>query len=219
MIGMDIESFSYYVNDILSSSNPEYYKEEPEKSISKLVKHLQFIPKYASLNEFKDIKDEFLEQFLYASDYTKLLKLIDRTTIKYEHPNRYTPLMAIVCNQNICNFEKKMVLDRLLEMGARLNSSNLNGDTALSMAVKRDDTYMMRYLLEHGASPNTCDRAGITPLMIAVFNLQLYHIAILYYYGADLTSTCAIFDLDVYDIAKITNFPAVIELVHSLKRS
>lgn len=221
MIGMDIDSLNYFVVDILSRGNPNYITEEPEKSIAKLVKNLQFIPKYASLDEFKWVKekDEFLGQFLVECDFTNLLKVIDRTTIKYEHPHRYNLLMAMVCNQNICNFEKKMVMDRLLEMGLRINASNEYGDTALSMAVKREDTFMIKYLLENKASPNTTDKMGVTPLMIATFNLQMYHAAILYYYGADLLDTCAIFELDVLDIAKMTKYEPMIELIENFKRN
>lgn len=217
---MDLDTLHYFVGDILSMGNPNYITEEPEKSIATLVKHLQFIPKYGRLDEFKGMreKDDFLANFLYEDDYTKLLNLIDRTTIKYDHPNHYTPLMAIVCNQNICNFEKKMVMDRLLEMGERINTSNKNGDTALSMAVKREDEPMIYYLLKHNANPNTMDNLGVTPLMIATFNAQLYYMALLYHYGANLLDTCAIFDLDVADIAKMTKIPSVIEMLECINR-
>lgn len=85
----------------------------------------------------------------------------------------YTHLMALVVNPNIPFFEKTVVVDRMLEMGEGIDVVNANGETALMMAVKRNNRKMIEYLLEKGASPNIPDDMGVTPLMVATFNGQL----------------------------------------------
>ena len=122
--------------------------------------------------------------------------------MKYKHLDGYTPLMMIVVNPNITNFEKTVVIDRLIEMGCDVNRPNDFGETALMMAVKRNNRKMMEYLLENGANPNISDNLGVTPLMIATFNSQLYNMAVLHFFNAQLGATCSSYELDVFDIAK-----------------
>ena len=55
--------------------------------------------------------------------------------------------MMIVVNPNITNFEKTVVIDRLIEMGCDVNKPNDFGETALMMAVKRNNRKMMEYLI------------------------------------------------------------------------
>lgn len=151
-------------------------------------------------NRFFHLLEPFLMHFLAGTDFTKLLKIIDRTTMKYKHLDGYTPLMMIVVNPNITNFEKTVVIDRLIEMGCDVNRPNDFGETALMMAVKRNNRKMMEYLLENGASPNISDNLGVTPLMIATFNSQLYNMAVLHFFNAQLGATCSSYELDVFDI-------------------
>lgn len=171
------------IDFILNSPKPlpRYMREERE--LSELVEHLKEIPKYETLKQFELLFDvePFLMHFLTSTDYTKLLKITDRTTMKYKHLDGYTPLMMIVVNPNITNFEKTVVIDRLIEMGCDVNRPNDFGETALMMAVKRNNRKMMEYLLENGANPNISDNLGVTPLMIATFNSQLYNMAVLHF--------------------------------------
>lgn len=74
--------------------------------------------------------------------------------MKYKHLDGYTPLMMIVVNPNITNFEKTVVIDRLIEMGCDVNRPNDFGETALMMAVKRNNRKMMEYLAHHGQRKN-----------------------------------------------------------------
>lgn len=90
--------------------------------------------------------------------------------------------------------------------------------TLLSGSVYLDKIYSDGWFYYITKSADFMNKMGVTPLMIATFNAKLYHIAILYYYGANLLDTCAIFDLDALDIAQMTKIPAVIEMVENLKK-
>ena len=118
------------IDFILNSPKPlpRYMREERE--LSELVEHLKEIPKYETLKQFELLFDvePFLMHFLTSTDYTKLLKITDRTTMKYL--DGYTPLMMIVVNPNITNFEKTVVIDRLIEMGCDVNRPNDFCETA-----------------------------------------------------------------------------------------
>ena len=208
------------IDFILNSSKPLPHYMKEERELAELVKHLKEIPKYETLKQFEllfDV-DPFLMHFLAGTDFTKLLKIFDRTTIKYKHLDVYTPLMIIVVNPNITNFEKTVVIDRLIEMGCDVNRPNDFGETALMMAVKRNNRKMMEYLLENGASPNISDNLGVTPLMIATFNSQLYNMAVLRFFNAQLGATCSSYEFDVFDIAEITKISNTMEVLKDFQR-
>lgn len=203
---------------ILNSSKPLPYHMKDERKLAEVLKHLQEIPEYDNLKQFEPLFDveSFLIHFLVSADYTDLLKIIDRSTMKFKHIDDYTHLMALVVNPNIPFFEKTVVVDRMLETGEGIDVVNANGETALMMAVKRNNRKMIEYLLEKGASPNIPDDMGITPLMVATFNNQLYNIALLHYYGAFIGDVCAEYEFDAFDIADITQNSTAKELLMDL---
>ena len=203
---------------ILNSSKPLPYHMKDERKLAEVLKHLQEVPEYDNLKQFEPLFDveSFLIHFLVSADYTDLLKIIDRSTMKFKHIDDYTHLMALVVNPNIPFFEKTVVVDRMLEMGEGIDVVNANGETALMMAVKRNNRKMIEYLLEKGASPNIPDDMGITPLMVATFNNQLYNIALLHYYGAFIGDVCAEYEFDAFDIADITQNSTAKELLMDL---
>ena len=203
---------------ILNSSKPLPYHMKDERKLAEVLKHLQEVPEYDNLKQFEPLFDveSFLMHFLVSADYTDLLKIIDRSTMKFKHIDDYTHLMALVVNPNIPFFEKTVVVDRMLEMGEGIDVVNANGETALMMAVKRNNRKMIEYLLEKGASPNIPDILGITPLMVATYNNQLYNMALLHYYGAFAGDVCAEYEFDAYDIADITQNSTTKELLVDL---
>lgn len=203
---------------ILNTSKPLPYHMKDERKLAEVLNHLQEVPEYDNLKQFEPLFDvePFLIHFLVSADYTDLLKIIDRSTMKFKHIDDYTPLMALVVNPNIPFFEKTMVVDRMLEMGEGIDVSNANGETALMMAVKRNNRKMIEYLLEKGASPNIPDDMGITPLMVATYNNQLYNMALLHYYGAFAGDVCAEYEFDAFDIADITQNSTTKELLVDL---
>ena len=218
--GINFEELIDKIDFILNSPKPlpRYMREERE--LAELVEHLKEIPKYETLKQFELLFDvePFLMHFLTGTDFTKLLKIIDRTTMKYKHLDGYTPLMMIVVNPNIANFEKTVVIDRLIEMGCDISKPNDFGETALMMAVKRNNRKMMEYLLENGATPNISDDLGVTPLMIATFNSQLYNMAVLRFFNAQLGATCSSYEFDVFDIAEITKISNTMEVLKDFQR-
>ena len=191
-----------------------------ERKLAEVLKHLQEVPEYDNLKQFEPLFDveSFLIHFLVSADYTDLLKIIDRSTMKFKHIDDYTHLMALVVNPNIPFFEKTVVVDRMLEMGEGIDVVNANGETALMMAVKRNNRKMIEYLLEKGASPNIPDDMGITPLMVATYNNQLYNMALLHYYGAFAGDVCAEYEFDAFDIADITQNSTTKELLMDLAK-
>lgn len=58
-------------------------------------------------------------------------------------------------------------VERLLVLGADLNLSDADGDTALHGAAKSGNVEIMRMLLDKGANPNAKNKQGGTPLMWA----------------------------------------------------
>ena len=205
---------------ILNSSKPLPYHMKDERKLAEVLNHLQEIPEYDNLKQFEALFDvePFLIHFLVSADYTDLLKIIDRSTMKLKHLDDYTHLMALVVNPNIPFFEKTVVVDRMLEMGEGIDVVNANGETALMMAVKRNNRKMIEYLLEKGASPNIPDDMGITPMMVATFNSQLYNMALLHYYGAFNGDVCAEYEFDAFDIADITQNATAKELLIDLAK-
>ena len=217
---INFEELICKIDFILNSSKPLPHYMREERELAELVKHLKEIPKYETLKQFELLFDvePFLMHFLAGTDFTELLKIIDRTTMKYKHLDGYTPLMMIVVNPNITNFEKTVVIDRLIEMGCDVNKPNDFGETALMMAVKRNNRKMMEYLLENGANPNISDNLGVTPLMIATFNSQLYNMAVLHFFNAQLGATCSSYELDIFDIAEITKISNTMEVLKDFQR-
>ncbi len=54
-----------------------------------------------------------------------------------------------------------------VELGADVNATDWNGDTALHTAASRNYTTLVRFLAEHGADLNVKNAAGRTPLALA----------------------------------------------------
>lgn len=98
---------------ILNSSKPLPYHMKAERKLAEVLRHLQEIPEYDNLKQFEPLFDveSFLIHFLASADYTDLLKIIDRSTMKFKHIDDYTHLMALVVNPNIPFFEKTVVVD------------------------------------------------------------------------------------------------------------
>ncbi|XP_032526441.2 protein phosphatase 1 regulatory subunit 12C isoform X5 [Danaus plexippus] len=63
-----------------------------------------------------------------------------------------------------CTSGDKEEVQRLLKMGADINTANVDGLTALHQACIDDNLEMVEFLVEHGADVNRGDNEGWTPL-------------------------------------------------------
>lgn len=218
---VNFEQLISKIDCILNSPKPIPNFMKRDRELAQMLEDLQEISEYETLNQFEELfdKEPSLMQFLTDSDFTKLLKMIDRTSMKYEHLDDYTPLHMIVVNPCIANVEKTVVIDRMLEMGGNINQTSARGETALFLAVKRNNRKMIEFLLKKGANPNISNDLGITPMMVATFNSQLYNMAILKFFNSQMGATCTSYKFDVFDIAEITKISNTIEVLRDLRRS
>lgn len=94
-------------------------------------------------------------------------------------------------------------------------------DEKLNAIRKHEDAEIVRYLEAISEIIATkcqrCDSVlgclGCTPLMIATFNSQLYNMAVLHFFNAQLGATCSSYELDVFDIAEITKISNTMEVL------
>jgi ankyrin repeat protein len=81
---------------------------------------------------------------------------------QYVDTSEVTPLISAAAAGSV------PVLKRLLDAGARLDSRDSLGYTALHWATMRNTSNALAFLLERGANPNIQDREGATPLLLAI---------------------------------------------------
>ena len=77
----------------------------------------------------------------------------------------------------------------LLKKGAKGNSSEADGTTALHWAVQHDDARLVRALLTAGAPVRAANRYGVTPLALAAVNGSASMVDLLLKAGADPNAT------------------------------
>ena len=217
----DFEEVDYLIAKALNTDIPSNLLKEQDADAKLLIERLSEIPswKYDENMAQAAEEDAMLAHFLYDEEVSTLLQLIDRTTLKIQHPDGYTPLMCLVFNQKINSFQKKLIAERYLSLGGKINECNYLGESSLWLAIKRNDTPMVKFLLENQANPNLTDNYGITPLHIGCYNNQLYHIALLFYYKASLSQTCNLFNLSPQDILLHNNNQSALDLIENCQAS
>lgn len=62
-----------------------------------------------------------------------------------------------------------ITIEKLLDLGADINATDENGNTALHIAVKYSQTETVKLLLKRGANFEAVNGAGVTPLQMAAF--------------------------------------------------
>lgn len=78
------------------------------------------------------------------------------------------------------------IVEVLLEAGADIHTRTANGSTALSMACRRCQEWVVRILLHHAADVNAANDTGITPLHEAAAVCHVPTVEILLQHGAQV---------------------------------
>ncbi len=92
---------------------------------------------------------------------------------------------------------RKKVVDRLIELGVRLNDPDPEGNTLLMFNPTGPNAFLLTYvmkldintvekLIKAGANVNAQNKAGNTPLTHAVFKVNLELVKLFVKYGADI---------------------------------
>lgn len=91
-----------------------------------------------------------------------------------------TPIVTAV------RYQRKAILQLLLDAGANVNAQNTFDETALFWAVKNQREDLVRTLLKHGADPQQSVRHGLTPLILAIMDRRLDLVTLLVEAGCDV---------------------------------
>ena len=204
---------------IYTETIPTFLMSTNAKYIQTIITQLSFITEEELLQQFYPIMsdDALFRMFLEEENYTKLLPEIDFLNTQKKHKNGYTLLMALVANPKICKFDKKIVIDVLLDKSCEIDSVNDLGETALMIALRKQDTYLVEYLLSQSSNPNLPTNYGILPTHISVFNKNQYLTSLLNYYGGDTVSQINNINLNCQDIARIVHSDAMILLLDEIE--
>lgn len=228
---MDKRSIIYFnamtTNEIIDLFKSVYQKTIPSfllspnaKYIQQIINRLSILTKEQLSQQFYPImdNDDLFRMFLEEENYTKLLPEIDILNVKKKHKNNYTLLMALIANTKICKFDKKIVIDVLLDRGEYIDQLTDDGDTALTLAIRKNDTYLVEYLLEKGANINSSpDNYGIIATHITSFNKNLYLTSLLNYYNG--STVCPIPDINIscQELAEIVEDKAMLSLLKEIE--
>ncbi|XP_055954648.1 serine/threonine-protein phosphatase 6 regulatory ankyrin repeat subunit A-like [Patella vulgata] len=118
---------------------------------------------------------------------THLVTLLISTDCDINHQNlRGETVLHKVSRYSAYNQNKKKIIKTLLQNGVNVNLNDVDGETALFIAVGNRERSITEELLKAGADVNHCDNRERTPMMIAVKNKDNVIANILLQAGADL---------------------------------
>ena len=205
---------------VYTETIPSFLFSPNAKYIQQIINRLSILTEEQLLQQFYPIigNDDLFRMFLEEELYTRLLPEIDCLTVQKKHKNNYTLLMALIANPKICKFDKKIVIDVLLDRGEYIDQLTDDGDTALTLAIRKNDTYLVEYLLEKGAKINSVpDNYGIIATHISVFNKNLYLTSLLNYYNG--STVCPIPDINIscQELAEIVGDKAMLSLLREIE--
>ncbi|KAK6169536.1 hypothetical protein SNE40_020574 [Patella caerulea] len=119
------------------------------------------------------------------SELVKLLTITD-CDINHQNLRGETALHKAIKNSRYYEDKKEIIKMLLLQNKINVNLTDVDGQTALSMAVINGSRSITEDLLKAGADVNHCDNTGQTPLMMAVNKKDTVMANILLKAGADL---------------------------------
>ena len=203
---------------VLNNKLPSFLMSKNAKYIQQIINRLSIIPKSKQLQEFEELikTDELFTSFLLTDRFEDLLPEIDIINVKKRHKGNYSLLMAVVANPNICKFDKPIIFDCLLDRGEYIDQLTDGGQSALTIALKRKDTYVVEQLLQRECSVNTTDNYGIMPIHISTFNRKQYLTSLLGYYRTDTISLINHINLNCHHLAEIVGDTAMLSLLREI---
>lgn len=117
------------------------------------------------------------------------------------------------------------LLRKLIELGADVNKTTAEGETALTTAILGGSVYglttlpEMETLLKLGAQINFIGPSGNPPLHWAVVHNRLDHAKLLIRYGADpYMKTADLYPEDAFEIAKKNSNPILLDILNNKSR-
>ncbi|MCX7641775.1 MAG: ankyrin repeat domain-containing protein [Elusimicrobiales bacterium] len=130
---------------------------------------------------------ELIEETIRKGDINTLESIVKKYSIDLNDTKfKYKPLSIAVMRNNFSMCEK------LLELGADINSIGVKGHTPLHLASGWGRKEMVEYLIKKGAKINPRDYISWTPLMWASIRGKYENVELLLRYGDNPNST----DLD-----------------------
>ena len=185
--------------------------DEIEKQIDVNMDYLEDELKKIDINDLSQfaapLQNNEFRTFLTEKNFKTLYNNLTPKTCEHYYPANYTLMMAVISNPYLEVCEKKVLIQRMLELGFKINARNIYGESCLYIACKRglkDDAHsIVIFLLQNGANPNISNQLGVTPLMIATYNDFIYLASILIYFGADIDKKCKINNMGLKDISQL----------------
>ncbi len=109
-------------------------------------------------------------------------------------------------------FDKKEIVQTLLEYNASIDDTDSSGNTALIGVAFKGNTDLAKLLIQHGAAVNAQNNLGYTPLIFAAMYGQTKMVQLLLDHEADISIKDNEDKLAI-DYAKEKQFKAIVELL------
>ena len=175
---------------------------EDRKDIGYLEDELELIDVDDLSYFYKERENNIFNIFLTSKSHHLLLQMLNRAMLNQNYRYGVSLLSAVVCNPNLQEYQKIIIIKKMIILGCSINWKDKNKETALYQATKRGLREVAIFLLENGGNPNIGNDFNITPLMISGYNDMIYLSSLLIYFGADINAKTKVNNLSVKDIIR-----------------
>ena len=133
------------------------------------------------LEKMENFSDDELKQKLEERQTKLKMTAVFHVILGIRAANNPDPLFQL-CMPKVKSRNHKKILDKLISLGANVDSRDLGGNAPLSLT---SDLAVAEALLIAGADPNTRNRLGQVPLFMSVQRGELGMVGLLVKFGAD----------------------------------